>query len=555
MALISPHTLFDHVLNNSFIANVTNDPPADIFLDKPRHKYSFESFMQKKGCEFEKKIYEHLCEKFQHKVFDCTKSTDKEDDTIDAMERSVPIIYNGYLKVKIKKLFGIDSSGYVHGYPDFLIRSDYMNKIFGYEYDDSRLSSKFCSKFHYVVVDAKYKTITHMKDGAHIRNEQLIKFYKIQVVMYLMMLNSIQQTKNDRGFLLCRKYKHKKDTELNCFYNLGLIEKYEILPDGKTVRDVIIDNINKMCMPNCYDSDEEPNMKFQGYDFPLGSYKRKRAEEIDCVSRGYFVGSGDVERLRGKKLSDCVGKDFDIPNEKRRRMLDKMIHMKKKDISFEIKKNIPVLQRLKEDELKFFLDVETINDCVTENFSSFPYACDLNLVTLFGVIVSYKNYEKYYQFHINELTEFEEKRIFESFLNLIKKYSEKFDKKTYCIVHYCSAEETCIKKIVNKYHLNPLGKNVETFLSTYCIDIKKILYDEEITLPQIYGFGLKPYAKYLSSHGIIKSDWADSDIDGKNSMIYTYQALKEKNEDIITKICLYNYYDCKTMLEISKLLN
>ena len=86
----------------------------------------------------------------------------------------------------------------------------------------------------------------------------------------------------------------------------------------------------------------------------------------------------------------------------------------------------------------------------------------------------------------------------------------------------------------------------------------KVMKDEPVAVRGALGFGLKAVATAFHSLGLIKTDWADSPIDGLGAMVGAWRCDEEAKEQavpmgqlpLMNEIAHYNEVDCKVMMEI-----
>ena len=86
----------------------------------------------------------------------------------------------------------------------------------------------------------------------------------------------------------------------------------------------------------------------------------------------------------------------------------------------------------------------------------------------------------------------------------------------------------------------------------------KVMKDEPVAVRGALGFGLKAVANAFHSLGLIKTDWADSPIDGLGAMVGAWRCDEEAKEQavpmgqlpLMNEIAHYNEVDCKVMMEI-----
>ena len=121
------------------------------------------------------------------------------------------------------------------------------------------------------------------------------------------------------------------------------------------------------------------------------------------------------------------------------------------------------------------------------------------------------------------------------------------------LFHWGNAEKIQfrnVKKYHKKYNLPELN----------FIDLLDIFKNEPITIKNAYNFGLKNIGETMYNHKMISTIWDDKNIDGKEAMIYAWDAhniayknkKSMKNIQLIKEISKYNYFDCKVIQEITE---
>ena len=85
-----------------------------------------------------------------------------------------------------------------------------------------------------------------------------------------------------------------------------------------------------------------------------------------------------------------------------------------------------------------------------------------------------------------------------------------------------------------------------------------VMRGEPVTVRGALGFGLKAVAKAMHSHGLIETDWADSQVDGLGAMVGAWRCDTEAQQKgmpmtelpLMGDIAAYNEVDCRVMMEI-----
>jgi len=183
---------------------------------------NFVSSIMHQGVKFEKKVIGLIRKKIGptnvHNIGGDhnPRSNDKYLNTISAMKKEYPIIYQGVVR---------NYSNQTYGVPDILIRSDWLHKLVKTNPVSRREKRKKAptlgSKYHYIVLDIKFKTLHLKSDGIHLRNDGPMKAYKSQLCIYTEALGEMQGYEPSIAFIMGWKWKYvSKKVEYkgdNCF--------------------------------------------------------------------------------------------------------------------------------------------------------------------------------------------------------------------------------------------------------------------------------------------------------------------------------------------------
>ena len=89
-----------------------------------KNNKTFNSFIQKKGIDFEKHIVNLIKEKFPVSYVSEIYNIENVNKTIELIKKGVPIIHSAPLCNNKNKTYGV---------ADLLVRNDYLNKIIDYD--------------------------------------------------------------------------------------------------------------------------------------------------------------------------------------------------------------------------------------------------------------------------------------------------------------------------------------------------------------------------------------------------------------------------------------
>ena len=163
---------------------------------------------------------------------------------------------------------------------------------------------------------------------------------------------------------------------------------------------------------------------------------------------------------------------------------------------------------------------------------------------------------QYKIFICNQATYQEEYRIMDDFVQFVKSrgnpnirywYAEpNFWNQAECRQFDLAHEEDDIER---KDHISDNWKNIGEWTDLY-----NLFLNEPIVLKGCFKFGLKPIAKVMKSHGMIKTSLESYCNSGMSAMINADRCYKicdnPVNSDTMMDIVKYNEFDCKVLWEI-----
>lgn len=164
----------------------------------------FTNYIMNAGVEFERELINLI--KKNHDVVQVAESYEaknvgKFNKTVELMKKGANIIYQAVLHNYDNKTFGV---------PDLLVRSDYINKLLGYDViskeEEHIKAIKLKTDWHYKVIDIKHSVINLKANGKTILNSDSIPAYKGQLYVYTEALNKIQGITINKAFIWGKKY-------------------------------------------------------------------------------------------------------------------------------------------------------------------------------------------------------------------------------------------------------------------------------------------------------------------------------------------------------------
>lgn len=565
-----------------------------------RSDTNFTEFIMAQGNEFESKVMEYLYKKHRDVIVDIggngsvnSKSEEKMNDTIAAMNKGVPIIYSGVLRNPENQTYGV---------PDLIVRSDWLREIvrispidqLDEEVSAPLLKDPFSDendpkppKYHYRIVDIKFTTLYLRADGVHILNAGSFPAYKGQLYIYTLALGKMQGLIPNCAYILGRKWTYKSKGDVfksaSCIDKLGVINYVTIDLEfvEKTnkainwIKDMRANgaewdiNTAPLCRQELY-----PNMS-NYHDYPWHGIKKQLAEENKEITNLWMCGVKNRDLALSKGIhkwtdSACTSFNLGIYGEKTSRVLDEILAVNKNCKLFKVQPQI-----IKNNDcgwqnrqtLEMFVDFEFVNDVVSD-FSQMPMVDAKAIIFMIGVgyFEAFTGQWIYKEFTVNALTPREECRICTEFSEYVRSEAKFFGCPNPLLVHWSNAENWQWENAYNKYEgiertwVLPKKALDEPDTQPRWFDLLQVFKKEPIVIKGCLGFGLKEIAGALAEHGLIKTKWdtTSSCVDGTGAMLGAFKAGKEarerkisfRNIPLVREIAKYNEVDCKVVGEI-----
>lgn len=500
-------------------------------------------------------IWNHPLEKIHRQI----------KDTYNLMKKGAKIIYQGLVYNPVNKTWG---------YPDLIVRSDYLNSLCETKVitdEKSKKGCRFSDDWHYRIVDIKYSTLKMKVDGKSLLNQGSILPYKAQTYVYNRALGYIQNLVPRKAYILGRGWNTTGISVYKPFDKLGqvdFISDKEICEDVKSAVEWVrnlrnlgsswqvlpIPSILELYPNMCNDSNND-----------WGNAKKKIAEELHEITSVWQCGVADREMCHEKKVykwSDpkCNSELMNKGGKVNPLFIDKILEVNRGSEKFSFDKTVKVDGWRRDDNIpSFFIDFETVSNI--NNVRSTDE--DGNIFMIGSVIDSLssddpKDSDRFSSFVSSRLTYRDEKKIIEDFLKYVSDICVDV-KTTKCrFYHYSSIEPSVFKKAVQKYNIvTPIYLEIEW------VDILTIIKSKKVVIKGALDFSLKTITKALHSHGLINISYSESDIgDGSQAMISAFlcddMAMKKsvpmKDLDLMKNIIKYNKVDCVVLQKIRDFL-
>ena len=482
--------------------------------------------------------------------------------TIDEMKKGTPIIFQANLRNYDNQTYGVS---------DIVIRSDWINRFLDVNAltpeEEVKKAPLLKGKYHYVVIDIKYKSLPLRSDGIHLRNDGNMKAYKSQLLIYRDAVAKIQGYVAPYAFILGSKWKYTKNGQefegKGCFERLGKID-YSNLDSEYIEKTKAALQWLKDVRENDYDLSKYPLPRQELYpnmcnhhDFPYHNIKKTFAEKNNDLTLLWNVGPKQRRFANSQGVFDwkdknCTPETLGVNGEKRAKVLSRILEANHSEVRNIYPKYIENnFGGWKENKgLELYVDFETTCS-VFRDMDELPFNNGTSLIFLIGAGYIHPKtgnwiYEK---FIVDQISEKEESRICIEFVNFIEKLKRDFKVKTAKVWHYSGAEPSCWRRFEKR--------NREYFVNW--TDLLKVFMVEPIGIKDVLSYGLKSVTKALHAHGYIQTNYDESSIGGgSDAAIGAFRANLEcgKNgssfahHEIATEIIKYNEIDCKVLMEI-----
>lgn len=554
---------------------------------------NFAEFIKDQGVQFEKSFMDFLYAKLKDMIIniggaDAPRSPEKVQETIVAMNKGIPVIYNGVLHNPDNKTYGV---------PDLLVRSDWLEKITTISPIASEYAQESATrlrdinhphrlpKYHYRVIDIKYTTLYLAADGVHLLNVGSFPAYKGQLWVYNKALARIQGYEPRNAYILGRKWTFKSQGQIfrgaSCIDRLGVVDfaDRDIEYVGKTldaikwIRKMRADGKNwdlfKTPLP-C--KELYPNMS-NTHDQPWHQVKVEIAKSIKEITDLWMCGVKNRELAHSQKVyrwtdPKCNASVLGIKGQ-RAPTLDAIIAINHQDT--DLIRPAKLMQNhenwKQKQSIEFYIDFEYIND-VLSDFSKMPIVDSPQIIFMIGVgyFEPISGDWVYREFTVNSIGASEEKRICEEFSQYIINESEWYECVDPLLIHWSHAEKTHWANAYERH--NGIERAwipaIKTELKPRWFDMLDVFKKEPIVIKGCLSFGLKEVATAMAEHGFIKTVWdqTSSCVDGTGAMLGAYRAsidaksrgLSLKDMPQMQEIKKYNEVDCKALGEIVEYL-
>lgn len=519
----------------------------------PMLKYLFQQ-----GHTFESRIVDNIRQKIgSNKVVFISQRYNKAlvNRTLAEMRKGTPVIHSASLASESLRIYGVS---------DLLIRSDYMNRLVPDTLDEKE-ETQGCAmhpNFHYRVIDVKYSTLPLRADGKGVLNQDRYRAYKGQLWIYNKILAELQGYDPEKAYILGRKYSYisrgEKHRGSSAFLRLGEIDysDWDAPYNDRTetaiawVRSLRREGREWTCEehPELY-----PNMKA---DSMCQKEKEEIANEIGEITQLWFCGVTQREMALAKGISSWRNPKFcsTVVEMKGQRgdTLDQILHVNRDPQLLYLPQKLKKTNAFfKKNVKEFFVDFETIGGAF-DDLNRLPEANPLDIIFMISVGWTYveidldtgeeSTYWKCSTYTVNSLSHQEERRILDSFLQLVGTEVESGSE----LYHWSDAEPLIFEAACRRHQLDNVLRNRWT-------DLLWLFREEPITVKGCLGYSIKEIVRALQTQGLIDFSWDSSDINGELAMLQAYNEYAKGhsvNSPVIQSIIKYNQDDCEALWRV-----
>lgn len=570
---------------------------------------NFVTSIMNQGIKFERKVIKLIKEKIGQTKFiniggdHNPRSREKYLNTLKAMNKGIPVIYQGLLRNYKNKTYGI---------PDLLIRSDYIHKLVKKDpisdtekhRPASSIQLKKGKKYHYIVIDIKFKTLHLKTDGQHLRNDGPMKAYKSQLYIYNQALGEMQGYEPPAAFIMGWKWKYvNKKTNFqgnNCFDRLGRID-YKVIDKDYTLKtdEAIKWVLNVRQNAHKWDLSQVPlphealypNM-CNRYDYPYHNLKKTFAQDIGEITLIWKCGPKERRKAHENgiyswKDPDCTPENLGITGEYTQNIVGRILEANNhpsfdpyEDLSNELSNDPseePEDQQFlypkyitnnfgdwkNKSKLEFFVDFEMTCSVFTD-FETLPVSDSSSLIFTIGVGYNHPKTGEWIfrDFTVDRLERSEEYKICQEFVEYIlsttEEYGDRYNDEPPSLYHWSPAEPSAWKRaILNNWSMIPRPDN---WRRLNWVDLLKVFQKEPIGIKGCLNYSLKTVVRTFKKHGLIDTVWDTGSgcADGADAAVGAYRVDREtrqqgvsfKSDPLAQEIIKYNEIDCKVLSEI-----
>ncbi len=547
---------------------------------EPDRRLDFQRFLFRKGHEFEERVARCFEDQLARLEFEeqaelvrvtpiraNPRNPEYAEATLRALADGCGIVHSGVLWNPETRTYGI---------PDFLIRSDVFERLFPGHPDPYGESGRSGAEagaldWRYVVVDAKFTTLplsSAKKTRGRLNDGGAFPAYKAQLFLYSEALARLQGEAPRVSFLLGRGWKRARERGFVATEKLGPVITKDFKERTNAAVSWVRDLRSKGGAWQVLPEPSRPELRPPGADdaeWPWTGAIRRITEEL-----------GDPIRLSGvgaKKRDDAVAKgvtswrdrrttaaSFGVRGGKTAPKLDAILDVNRTEGPIVRPARVTVAEEAWRDPsgVEFFVDFETVNNG-NDDFRRFPERGGQPLIFMIGCGHIEEGQWRFRCFVADRLTPKAEADAIDAWIEHMNSVGIRLGGtgETPRALHWSGAEIKEYKSACKRHPDRILASSLEWFDL-----LRKVVEAQPVVVRGAFGFGLKEFARALHGHGLIQTEWGNSEVDGQGAMVGAWYSDREAEDrgvrlidtELMQEIRRYNEVDCRVMQEILEYL-
>ena len=521
----------------------------------------FTPFIFDKGQRFEMGVLAQLTQRYPITTIATdhthSRSLSHAEQTLAAMQRGVPVIYQGVLRNPNTKTFGM---------PDMMVRSDVLNQLFPRTMTRkvARTNAPALGNhpWHYVIVDVKFATL-QLNVGGTLGNSGSAPAFKGQVFLYTEMLGRLQGYEPTRAYVLGRTWMQRDDRGTGCLDLVAPVPQADAAVRTNTRRAVQwIRKVRKqgdtwdVFKPSV--PELRPNFKQKMSEWN-GAKKVIDAKDLTAL---WFVGPKKRTMANGNGLTNIdhveTAAEVGVYGPVTGRVLQALIDVNAPNYTGPVvcpaKVTANEARWRPRGKVEFWVDFETVSN-LDEDFTQLPGVGGQPLIAIVGCGHMEQGRWRYSSFVADALTPKAEARILKAWLAHMKTVKKRMGMKTEPVIfHWSHAETSSLRQAGYRHPTLMLKWSKLNFFDLW----KHVARDEPVVIRGCQNFSLKTMAKALHAHGVITTTWGDGPTDGLGAMVGLWWVHKNKGSaearTLLREIVHYCGVDCRTMENVVRYL-
>ena len=537
--------IMDDTIIDIINKNKSEETNINIMKDDTEENELFEERLTR-GIQFERDIVDMLIKKYYLDFVKICESYDAKNIdmfnlTLNHIKKGTPIIHQAVLHDPISKIYGC---------VDLLVRSDWLNKIFGSYIPDEDIVN---NTIHYVVVDIKFHRLQYNSDGKSVRNEGMIKVFKSQLYIYNKAIGYMQNYVPRYAYILGRGWLKTNIDNGNTITekNNDPFDKPGYIDFIDNDKDIVVKSENALKWLNELKNNpfDETKPKYN-HSYPnmhnsvqLSGKKRKLsiAEETNELTLLGYVGVKQRklaldQGITSYKDPELTGSKLGLTG-KTEKIINTLIENQNLDIPIKGKYECPSLK-----DVEVFLDFEYLYSF--DEDENIPYLCgigyiDKNIVSFDGSteLVGGPLWNFEYVL-LDDISIESRNKMCQDIIEILEKI------KTTHIYTWSDVDRRLLTNECKKFNLD------DKIFDLKWIDMYRFCLNNHINFKGAKGYGLKEIGRVLYELNLTNIKWhknlSSSSIVGATK--HYYKNVKWNP----TTLLEYNHVDCRMIYEILK---